>query len=147
MMAIIPPAVLPRVGSLLRLLGSDQDHEALGAVRALRRTLSGVGLDLHDLASAIEHPAAAVERPEPAPQARRGWKARPGDIELDFMQRREVVEALRRGLAGGRMTEWERSFAGSLIEQLQSGRGRLTEKQKETLGRLLRKLGEDRAWA
>ena len=140
MAAAIPPAMLPRVASLLRLLGSDHDHEALGAMRALRRTLGGVGLDLHSLAEAVEHPA-------PEPQARCARKPRVGDIELDFARRRKVVEALRRGLGGSRMTEWERTFASSIVEQLQSRRWQITERQAETLGRLLGKIGEGRAWA
>ncbi len=57
--AVIPPAIAPRVGALLRMLGSDHDGEALSAARALRRTLGGVGLDLHALADAVERPAVA----------------------------------------------------------------------------------------
>ena len=148
MAASIPPAIASRIGALLRLLGSDHDGEALSAARALRRTLGGVGLDLHALADAVERPAVVVvERSEPAPQARRSRKAQPGDVELDFAQRRNVVEALRRGLGGCRMTEWERSFAGSLVEQLQGRRWRITERQAETLSRLLVKIGESKVWA
>jgi hypothetical protein len=44
----------PLISKLVRLLGSDQDHEALGAVRALRRTLGAAKLDLNDLADLIE---------------------------------------------------------------------------------------------
>lgn len=150
MAASIPPAIAPRVAALVRMLGSDVDGEALGAARALQRTLGGVGLDLHALADAVEHPAIPVmmfrDRPDPA-APRRSRKARAGDVELDFTQRRNVVEALRRGLAGSRMTEWERTFAGSLVEQLQGQRWRITERQAETLVRLLGKIGEGRAWA
>lgn len=147
MMAALPHTILPRVGSLLRLLGSDHDHEALGAVRALRRTLSGAGVDLHTLADAVEHLiAVVVERPEPA-APRRSRKARPGDMDLDFSRRVAVSAALRRGLAGGRLSEWETGFAQSIVVQIQSRRGWLTGRQGETLGRLLVKIGEGAAWA
>jgi hypothetical protein len=46
--------ISPTVGKLVRLLGSDKDHEALGAARALKRVLTSVKLDLHDLAGLIE---------------------------------------------------------------------------------------------
>jgi hypothetical protein len=46
--------IAPTLGKLVRLLGSDQDHETLGAARALKRVLSSAKLDLHDLASLIE---------------------------------------------------------------------------------------------
>jgi hypothetical protein len=49
--------IAPTVGKLLRLLGSDQDHEALGAARALKRVLTSVKLDLHDLANVVEFAA------------------------------------------------------------------------------------------
>ena len=143
--AVIPPAIAPRIGALLRMLGSDVDNEALGAARALRRTLGGAGLDLHALADAVEHPGRATVCEAPA-KPQRNRKARTGDVVLDYAQRRVVVEALRRGLAGGRMTPWERTFAGSIVEQLQGQRWRLTERQAETLARLLAKVGEDAAW-
>ena len=143
-MAALPAPILPRVASLLRMLGSDQDGEALGAARALQRTLGGVGLDLHALADVVEHPAA----PEtPCRRERRPRRPQhPGDVILDFMRRRSVVEALRRGLAGDRMSDWETEFATSILVRLQGGRGRLTERQGETLGRLLHKMGEGSAW-
>jgi hypothetical protein len=43
-----------RIGKLIRLLESDKPGEAIGAVHAIRRTLAGAGLDLHDLAHVIE---------------------------------------------------------------------------------------------
>ena len=147
MMAVIPPAVLPRVGSLLRLLGSDQDHEALGAVRALRRTLGGVGLDLHDLASVIERPAAAPADQPPASPADRNRRARPGDITLLTATCRRVREALRRALDSGRLSKWETDFANSLVERLDGGGCRISKKQGDALGRLLAKVGEGSAWA
>ena len=47
-------AVAPRLGPLIRLLGSDQNGEVSAAVAGLRRVLASEGLDLHDLAAHIE---------------------------------------------------------------------------------------------
>jgi hypothetical protein len=60
--------IAPTVGKLVRLLGSDKDHEALGAARALKRVLTSVSLDLHDLANVIEF-AARREAPQLASTA------------------------------------------------------------------------------
>jgi hypothetical protein len=61
-------AARPALAKLIRLLGSDVDGEALGAVRALGRTLRAHGHDFHDLARLVEAPAA-----EPS-----GGRMRPG---------------------------------------------------------------------
>ena len=53
-MASLPPKILPRLGQLIRMLASNRDYEALAAVRALGKTLTGQGLSLHDLAEAVE---------------------------------------------------------------------------------------------
>jgi hypothetical protein len=61
-------AVAPRVGQLIRLLGSSQDGEALGACRALGRVLDGAGADFHELAASIEALAApSVHRESRSP--------------------------------------------------------------------------------
>jgi hypothetical protein len=46
--------VLAKIAKLIRLLASDKPGEAHAAVYAIRRTLAGAGLDLHDLAHVIE---------------------------------------------------------------------------------------------
>src|SRR5262245_59684253 len=43
---------VPRIGQLVRLLGSHVDGEVLAAARALARTLAAHDLDFHDLATA-----------------------------------------------------------------------------------------------
>jgi len=65
-------AVTTKIAKMVRLLGSDRPGEVMGAVQALRRTLAGADLDLHDLAIVVERglPAAIAassmepERPE-----------------------------------------------------------------------------------
>ena len=44
-----------KLGALVRLLASDQDGEALGAARAIVRTLKSTGADIHSLAERIEN--------------------------------------------------------------------------------------------
>ena len=46
--------VAEKVGKLLRLLSSPIDGEVLGAARALLRTLTSNGLDMHTLAERVE---------------------------------------------------------------------------------------------
>jgi hypothetical protein len=46
--------VAPRIGQLIRLLGSDQDGEVVAAARALDRTLKSVNSDFHTLAATVE---------------------------------------------------------------------------------------------
>jgi hypothetical protein len=50
---MIPTNIADRLEKLIPLIGSDNDGEALGAARAIDRTLKGAGLDLHALASRI----------------------------------------------------------------------------------------------
>ncbi len=60
MATAIPATVLPRIGALLRMLGSPIDGEALNAARALGATLQRVGTDWHGLAEVIERPPPVV---------------------------------------------------------------------------------------
>jgi hypothetical protein len=48
------PVDIGKLKKLTRLLGSNHDGEALGAVAAIARTLLASGLDWHDLADAIQ---------------------------------------------------------------------------------------------
>ena len=43
-----------RIGQLIRMLSSDQPGEAGAAAQALNRTLTSVGLDIHELAKVVE---------------------------------------------------------------------------------------------
>jgi hypothetical protein len=52
----LAPTARPALAKLLRLLRSPVDGEALGAARALGRTLKANGCDFHDLANIIEAP-------------------------------------------------------------------------------------------
>ena len=50
--------IASRLGQYIRLLASDQDGEVLACVAAMKRTLAGQGLDLHDFAKSIAEPNA-----------------------------------------------------------------------------------------
>ena len=52
---------------MIRLLGSDRDGEALGAVYAIRRLLSANKRDLHDLAAIVERAPSLVPPPGELP--------------------------------------------------------------------------------
>ena len=101
MVATLPPKILPRLGQLIRMLGSNQDHEALAAVRAIGKTLVGHGCSLHDLADAVEagrEPAVsnpyfdfAWDPPEPAHRAPPTWN----DLR-DFERRDWLTTFVRR---------------------------------------------------
>ena len=68
--------VLAKVAKLIRLLASDKPGEANAAVYAIRRTLAGGGLDLHDLAHLIET----------AGQIKTAPKVMPSDETIDWQQ-------------------------------------------------------------
>lgn len=146
--AALPTSVLPRLGSLLRLLGSDVDGEALGAARALRRTLAGIGLDLHALADAVERPAAPLDELEAVRRrTRKPRRSGPGGVDLEPDRRRRVVDALSRASARGVLSSWEEDFVASVVVTLRGSRPRLSAKQFEIVERLMSKFGEGRTWA
>src|SRR5438094_640406 len=63
-MSALPAAVARKIALLIPLLASDKIGEVQATACAIKRTLESAGLDLHDLAGAIESP--------PLPQ----WAAR-----------------------------------------------------------------------
>ncbi len=96
----LPPSILPRVSALVRMLNSPLDTEAIGAARALGRTLASAGCDFHDLADRIEHgleQAVCPPQPSPASQATRAGAPR-DSVTWKAAQRRAVAERLRKGL-------------------------------------------------
>ncbi len=61
-MIAVLATVAPRIGQLIRLLGSDKDGEVVAAARALGRTLRSAGADFHVLAADIESLASKRRR-------------------------------------------------------------------------------------
>ncbi len=162
---MLPPAVLPRMASLVRLLGSPIDGEALGAARALARTLATHGSDLHALADHVQcsappaaepkqqaskkttkkpasRPRPADPPPRPSPQPK---PPRPDLVELSPEQRAAIVEGLSEAVedADGRLSDWQRSFARNLLDTV--GRRRLcpTERQMQFVRDILATMGSE----
>jgi len=147
-MTAIPDAILPRIGQLVRLLGSNHDGEALGAARAINRVLGGAGLVLDDLAHRIEHAPQPVvlNRDAPPskptrPRKRRG-QGQPDWIEIGMIQRRDIIDALQDGIDDGSspLTPWEVEFAESIVASLRGTRHRLSHRQMEIVERLIAKI-------
>ena len=148
MSASIVPNIASRLGSLLRMLGSPVDGEALAACRAIGRTLQGAGCDLHDLADTVEHPPTPMviyrDQSAPRPQWRDdAYTRRPcSSIEWPPERKREARETLQRGLRRGLLTTWEEGFAYSIMPALYDLCGRrLSDKQAVIVERLLAKIG------
>jgi hypothetical protein len=104
--------VAPRIGQLIRLLGSSQDGEALGACRALGRVLDSAGADFHELADCIEAQA--------APSVRRENRHTVDDWHAQARSLDERAESL---------TRTDRVFVQSLL----AGSDEPTKKQKTRL--------------
>jgi hypothetical protein len=105
--------VAPRIGRLIRLLGSDQDGEVVAAVRALGRTLAGAGEDFHSLADAVE--SSAIEtRPLRRPE---NWRT----------SARWLINS------GARLTPKERAF----VNQMASWPYEPSERQSQWLEALI----------
>jgi DNA-binding transcriptional LysR family regulator len=102
-----------RLGKLLRLaLIADQDGEAIGAIRALRRALTACGLGPHDLVDAFERGTKSIAVPLAAEHDE-------SDVSLVWWawHRRD------------RLTPKEASF----IEALTRWRGPISERQAQWL--------------
>ncbi|KQQ39116.1 hypothetical protein ASF58_22755 [Methylobacterium sp. Leaf125] len=103
-----------RVRLLVPVLGSDTDGEALGACRAIGRTLAGAGLDFHALADAISTPASplanlspyrAGQPPAYRPQRRHAWVF----TEKQTADHRQMARYCRDN-DRGRLSRRERNF-------------------------------------
>jgi hypothetical protein len=126
-MSAVPAAIAPRVGQLIRLLGSDKDGEALAACRALGRTLASVGQDFHALADAVERsePAASVHHEynaiDPRAPAEARWlstyhMARLTEKERDFVRTMATC--------GRPATERQAAWLRSIVERMPGGQRR-----------------------
>ena len=111
------PAIPARIARLIPLLGSPVDGEALGTRDAIVKTLASAGLDLHDLAAAIqvaEETSAARSMPNVFEMAR-AWP----DIDC------------------GRLTQPQKKFVGDMCRL---GTRQPTERQVEWLAAIYFKL-------
>ena len=99
----------PRTQTLVALLASPNDGEALNACRALGKALRSEGMDFHDLARGFVVRERIVEPPKER-------KARP-----------EVADLLAMGEMQFREAEWE------FLQSLNKWRGDFTERQSKWL--------------
>jgi hypothetical protein len=129
---MIAPAARPTLARLIRLLASNVDGEALGAVRALGRTLRACGCDFHDLASIVEAPPIA---PNGGGRTGNGFHNHfAGDDDGPAVNWEAMVEACADQL--DRFSFKEQQF----IETLQSWYGEPTEKQLNWLVALFKRV-------
>jgi hypothetical protein len=113
--------IAPKLGKLVRLLGSDRPGEVQATVEALRRTLASAGLTLHDLADAIENPPQPQPRPSNAEDELAPWQG----LALRCLD-----------TDAGRLSEKERKFCRDMCRW----RKEPSEKQREWLAAIHRKL-------
>jgi hypothetical protein len=117
----LAPTARPALAKLLRLLGLPIDGEALGAARALGRTLKANGCDFHDLAGIVETPPIAPN----GGNGRAGFGAhyrRDDNVETEIPWREMVVTCMRHL---ERFTDKERKF----VRSMNSWRGDPSAKQ------------------
>jgi hypothetical protein len=113
---VVSPQTAPKIAKLIRLLDSDQDGEALGAARGLRRVLESEGGSLHDLANWLEE-----QLQEPGPE---GWQ--------------EIAEGIIR--FEGELNDKERSFVYQMATLCARG-FEPTAKQAQWLSGLYARVG------
>ena len=108
--------IAPKIASLVRLVGSPIDGEALGAARAIGRTLAGAGRDLHWLAGRVE---AGLE-PTIVYRDALGRKTKPPtDLPplYEELPRSQRLDWLEIGIGAPSLSEWQREFCASLRAQ------------------------------
>ena len=105
--------VAPRLTKLIPLLSSDHDGEVVATVRAINRTLKGVGMDFHNLVEAL-----GVHKPAyaPSPPSKKEPAPAPQPISL-----RDVAIWLRTH-AAHRMNYKEQKFVMDMASRLSAGR-------------------------
>src|SRR5690606_38152799 len=114
MTAHLPVAKLEK---LVPILGSPVDGEALGAARAIGRTLEASGATRHDLSAAVRR---GIEQQDNEPA--RVWRP-------CATWQQAAVQCLRWPEA---LTEWEQNFIRDV-----SGRMQLSPKQADVLERII----------
>jgi len=128
--------IAPTVAKLVRLLGSDQDHETLGAARALKRVLNSAKLDLNDLADVVEssarREAPRVETTTDNPFSRMHRASARNDVV------REMLQCCRERL--NLLTSKERTFVCSIA----AWRAELTPRQLAWLSSIYERLEGER---
>lgn len=140
-------ALPPKVRLLVPVLGSPSDGEALGACRAIGRTLRGVGLDFHDMAQAIgtttkseSAPRSAGPPPEYRPRRRHVWSF----TEKQTAEHKRMARHCR-DRDNGRLSTRERNFVWAIANHHRE----LTISQADWLVSICDRLEQEdrRTWA
>lgn len=126
----------PMLTKLIPLLGSNHDGEVVATVRAIERTLSGIGNDFHDLAAALTAKAVPVPT-APAAQPRRDYGEAPTWEDLTAHQRAQFLTLIVAKLA---MSDWERAFAADCLQRVTASWWEASPKQEAILDRLIGRL-------
>ena len=111
---VLSPLVTDRIAKLIPRLASNHDGEVIATVAAIRRTLDGAGLDLHDLAECIGMVGIPmphiVDPPVRTPYARE----RTPDEWAEANEKMREAEAAK----WAKVTPWRRLSHFGRIEQL-----------------------------
>jgi len=140
-----PRPIPSKVARLIPMLGSDADHEALSAARAIGRVLDRAGLGFTDLAAAIpgeghDNVTALPPRPE-----RHGNTVRPFDAyawRRAYTPRQEQDHRAHVRFCQnhiGRLTPWEVGFVQSLARLY----GNLSIRQGDRLAGIVDRIGRE----
>lgn len=130
--------VAPKMAKLIPMLGTDQDGEIIATVRAIRRTLDGAGLDLHDLARAL---SGVSPRPEwTSPHSSEPSPRKPTRFSFSGVSSKKARAEIAGLLAEAELTDWEADFLTSIAEGLRVRPDRLlTPKQVRVLNGVWRR--------
>jgi hypothetical protein len=142
---MIDPASVEKIEKLLRVaLSSDKDGEVLAAARAITRTLSGAGSDIHELAARVKGVSetdmrriydAGVQEGKDTAATAAGFKSTEGPTWL------EMAEYCA-GHDDGRLSAKERGFVEDMTRWC--ARREPSEKQAKWLHVLWVRLGRRR---
>jgi hypothetical protein len=141
---MIDPGTTKKLEKLVRLLSSDKDHEVLSAARAITRTLSSAGSDIHELATRVKGVPeadmqriydAGVQEGKDVAAAAAGFRSTEG---LSWLEMAEYCA----GHDDGRLSAKERGFIEDMVRWC--ARREPSEKQGKWLHVLYVRLGRRR---
>ena len=111
--------VAEKLSKLLKLLSSPHDAEALGAARAILRTLEGAGADIHELAARVEElKLSEAEMQRNYDQAYRdGRDAAAADVDFSSVDPPSFYEMAKEieYKDNGHLNAKEREFVGDMV--------------------------------
>jgi hypothetical protein len=131
-------AIPDKVLKMIPRLASDHDGEVVATVAAIRRTLEGAGLSLHDLAAAVSAPPVIWRAPTPEPP--RQTRAAEPRFTFSNLSPGDARRTIAKIADYTSLTTWESDFLASIAEQLRSRPDKLlSTAQVKTLNGIWRK--------